>query len=119
MFLSLLHFIRYVKNHSFLFTRNITKVNALKGINVDLYRGDKVALIGHNGSGKSTFIRLASKIYHPSRGKIVSKVEVFPMLSKSFIVCVGENRASSSEFIGFAKNPKVSLPLPPQIIDSR
>ena len=67
-------------------SKNITKVNALKGINVDIYRGDKVALIGHNGSGKSTFIRLASKIYYPSRGKLISKVEIYPMLSKSFIV---------------------------------
>lgn len=64
----------------------ITSVKALTGLNVDIFRGDKIALIGHNGSGKSTFIRLASKIYYPTSGKIKSKVKVHPMLSKSFIV---------------------------------
>ena len=63
-----------------------TYVEALKSINLNIRRGEKIALIGHNGSGKSTFIRLLSNIYFPTSGKIISKVRVSPMLAKSFIV---------------------------------
>jgi len=79
-------FIKAVTGSKISNKNNNTFVTALNSINIDIYRGDKIALIGHNGSGKSSFIRLISKIYSPSSGNFISKVSVFPMLTKSFIV---------------------------------
>lgn len=43
-------------------------VRALNGINIDLKAGDKVGLIGHNGAGKSSLLRVLAGIYRPSAG---------------------------------------------------
>ena len=42
----------------------------LKEINLNIKKGETVALIGTNGSGKSTLLKLMTKIIYPSRGKI-------------------------------------------------
>ena len=34
----------------------VTRINALKNVNCKIQRGDRIALIGHNGSGKTTFL---------------------------------------------------------------
>ncbi|MCG3176584.1 MAG: Teichoic acids export ATP-binding protein TagH [Candidatus Omnitrophica bacterium] len=43
---------------------------ALRGVDLELRRGDKVAVLGRNGAGKSTLLRLAAGIYGPSSGTI-------------------------------------------------
>jgi ABC-type polysaccharide/polyol phosphate transport system ATPase subunit len=55
-------------------------VNALKDITLSIKDGDRVGLIGHNGSGKSTFLRLLSRIYEPSNGDIHIDGNVSPLL---------------------------------------
>lgn len=42
----------------------------LKNINLDIAKGETVALIGTNGSGKSTLLKLITKIIYPTKGKI-------------------------------------------------
>lgn len=42
----------------------------LKGISIDIKRGEFVAVLGHNGSGKSTFARLTNAILVPSSGSM-------------------------------------------------
>ena len=44
---------------------------ALKGISVDIRKGEYVAVLGHNGSGKSTFAKLLNLILEPTDGKLV------------------------------------------------
>ena len=44
---------------------------ALKGISVDIKKGEYVAVLGHNGSGKSTFAKLLNLILEPTGGKLV------------------------------------------------
>ncbi|MEG0291149.1 MAG: ATP-binding cassette domain-containing protein [Anaerovoracaceae bacterium] len=44
---------------------------ALKGINLKVDRGEKVAIMGANGSGKSTFFLSLNGINKPSEGKIL------------------------------------------------
>lgn len=45
-------------------------VKALTNFNFDLYLGEVHALIGENGAGKSTFIKLLSGVFHPNNGII-------------------------------------------------
>jgi ABC-type polysaccharide/polyol phosphate transport system ATPase subunit len=42
----------------------------LKNINIEIKRGETVALIGTNGSGKSTLLKLMTKIIYPTKGSI-------------------------------------------------
>lgn len=42
----------------------------LKNINLEIKKGETVALIGVNGSGKSTLLKLITKIIYPSKGSI-------------------------------------------------
>ncbi len=42
----------------------------LKDINLDVYKGDVVAIIGPSGSGKSTFLRCIIGLDNPTKGKI-------------------------------------------------
>ena len=62
-----------------------THIEALCNLNVTFGKGERVALIGHNGSGKSTFLKLISGIYSLSSGKMKISVDVYPMLQKSFL----------------------------------
>ncbi len=44
-------------------------VRALENINLSFRDGDRVGLIGHNGAGKTTMLRLLSGVYAPSSGQ--------------------------------------------------
>lgn len=43
---------------------------ALKGINLDIYKGEFIVIIGHNGSGKSTLAKHLNAILLPTKGKV-------------------------------------------------
>jgi ABC-type sugar transport system ATPase subunit len=45
-------------------------VQALNGIDFELYPSEVVALIGDNGAGKSTLVKILSGIYHKDAGQI-------------------------------------------------
>lgn len=55
--------------------RNVHKsfgdVEVLKGIDLDIYPGEKVAVIGPSGSGKTTIIRLLMTLEEPTSGDII------------------------------------------------
>jgi ABC-2 type transport system ATP-binding protein len=55
-------------------------VNALTEVSLSLKDGDRIGLIGHNGSGKSTFLRLLAKIYEPTSGDIRIDGNISPLL---------------------------------------
>lgn len=42
----------------------------LKGISLDIKKGEAVGLIGHNGCGKSTLLKLLTRILYPDSGTI-------------------------------------------------
>lgn len=46
-------------------------IHALKGISMDITRGEIVTLLGSNGAGKSTTLSTIAGITHPSQGKIL------------------------------------------------
>lgn len=44
---------------------------ALQNFSVDIRRGEYVAVLGHNGSGKSTFAKLLNYILEPTSGELI------------------------------------------------
>lgn len=55
--------------------RNVTKsfgdTHVLKGINLDIHPGEKIAVIGPSGSGKTTIIRMLMTLEEPTSGDIL------------------------------------------------
>lgn len=52
----------------------------LKNINMDIKKGETVALIGTNGSGKSTLLKLMTKIIFPNEGTIETNGKLTSLL---------------------------------------
>lgn len=52
----------------------------LNQINLEIKKGETVALIGTNGSGKSTLLKLMTKIIYPTKGKIVTNGKLTSLL---------------------------------------
>ena len=44
--------------------------DVLRNVSMELYRGQKIAIIGENGSGKSTLIQILLRFFQPDSGKI-------------------------------------------------
>lgn len=82
----------------------------LEDINLSIEKGDAVALIGHNGTGKSTMLRLISGLTPISSGKILTVPnlnfafipEHFPKINmtvEEYINCIGKvNGMSTNEY---------------------
>ena len=56
-------------------TKTFDKTEVLKGVNLDVYEGDVVAIIGPSGCGKSTFLRCVNCLEDPSGGTIMFQGE--------------------------------------------
>jgi len=82
-------------------------VRSINNISLDIQHGDRVGLIGHNGAGKSTFLRLLAGIYEPSRGEIKIEGKVSTMLDLSYGIeaeCTGyENIYNRGLLLGMSK----------------
>lgn len=46
------------------------KLEVLKGVDIDIHKGDVVAVIGPSGCGKSTFLRCLNRLEEPTSGRI-------------------------------------------------
>ncbi|MBQ9802762.1 MAG: ATP-binding cassette domain-containing protein, partial [Clostridia bacterium] len=47
------------------------KQPVLRGLSLDIAKGEYVAILGHNGSGKSTFAKLLNMILEPDGGELI------------------------------------------------
>ena len=56
------------------------KREVLQDINLEIKKGEAVALIGVNGSGKSTLLKLMTKIIYPNKGKIETNGKLTSLL---------------------------------------
>ena len=57
-----------------------TEHAALDGVNLEIRRGEKVAVIGRNGAGKSTFLKLVTNVIQPTAGSIEVQGDVHALL---------------------------------------
>ena len=62
---------REVKIHVSHLKKNFGKLEVLKDINLDIYEGEVVVLIGPSGSGKSTFLRCLNQLEQATDGTIL------------------------------------------------
>ena len=53
---------------------------ALQDIHLEIYKGERVALLGRNGAGKSTLLKLLARITDPTQGTISIKGRISSML---------------------------------------
>ncbi len=62
-----------IKNLHFFYESedNTPSVEVLKGIDLDIKKGEFVAVLGHNGSGKSTLAKHLNGILIPKKGKVI------------------------------------------------
>ena len=45
-------------------------VRALQDVDVDIFQGEILAIVGDNGAGKSTLTKILSGVHQPDRGEI-------------------------------------------------
>ena len=67
-------------------SNNILYIKALLDINIELKKGDKLALLGGNGAGKSTLLRVISEIYPITKGirKVVGSKSIIFDVTNGF-----------------------------------
>ena len=53
---------------------------ALKDVSFDVEQGEVVGIIGHNGAGKSTILKVISSILYPTEGEVTVHGRIVPML---------------------------------------
>ena len=58
-----------VKNISYTYPGST--VTAVENVSMKIEKGERVAIIGQNGAGKSTTVKLMNNIYKPTSGEII------------------------------------------------
>ncbi len=51
-------------------SKSFGHVRALQEVDVDIYEGEILAIVGDNGAGKSTLTKILSGVHHPDKGEI-------------------------------------------------
>ena len=90
-----------------------TDTYALHHVNIKIESGDRLAIVGMNGSGKTTFVKLMCRLYDPTEGEILFNnvnikkynydeyLSLFSMVFqdfKLFAFSLGENVASRADY---------------------
>jgi ABC-type polysaccharide/polyol phosphate transport system ATPase subunit len=53
---------------------------ALRGVDLSINKGEVLGLIGHNGAGKSTMLKLIARVLRPTEGRVIVRGKVAPLL---------------------------------------
>lgn len=63
------------KNVEYIYQSKYQKVHALKGVSCDFEEGKFYAIVGHSGSGKTTFLSMLAGLGEPTQGEITAGAE--------------------------------------------
>lgn len=103
----------YVEFRDVSFRYPNTEVYALRHVNLKFKIGEKLAIVGRNGSGKTTFIKLMCRLYDPTEGEILLNgvnikkydydeyMSIFSIVFQDFglfAFSLGQNVAASPEY---------------------
>lgn len=90
-----------------------TEIWALRHVSMKFKVGERLAVVGMNGSGKTTFIKLLCRLYDPTEGKILLNgidirkykyedyINIFSVVFQDFklmALTLGENVAGSKQY---------------------
>lgn len=86
---------------------------ALRDISFDVARGEIFGVIGRNGAGKSTMLKVMARVLHPTKGRIVMRGKVAPLLELGAgfhpELTGRENIYLNSSLLGFSRKQVDSL----------
>lgn len=69
-----------VENISKVFESSAGRVIALRGINIEIHKGEFVAIVGPSGSGKSTLLNIIGALDRPTAGRVLIRgVDIFSL----------------------------------------
>lgn len=79
----------------------------LKNINIKISNQEKLVIVGANGAGKSTFIKLLCKFYRPSSGKItINGIDIWDIPNEEYYKLIA---AVFQDFANFAFSIKENI----------
>ena len=80
---------------------------ALKGVDLEIYKGETVGIIGTNGSGKSTILKIITGVLNPTSGtvKVDGRISALLELGAGFNMEYNgiENSYLNGTMMGFSK----------------
>jgi ABC-type polysaccharide/polyol phosphate transport system ATPase subunit len=92
---------------------------ALESISFAVPRGEVFGVIGRNGAGKSTMLKVMARVLHPTRGRVVMRGKIAPLLELGAgfhpELTGRENVHLNSALLGYSR--KQVLDLFPAILD--
>ena len=86
------------------FRKNYKEKHALNGVSFEVGKGETVGIIGTNGSGKSTMLKLITGVLTPTRGNIEVSGRISALLELGAIIS-DELLAGSSEELDSMPEP--------------
>jgi oligopeptide/dipeptide ABC transporter ATP-binding protein len=81
----------YPLTQGIVFRKQVGAVQAVDGVDFDLYAGETLGIVGESGCGKSTVARLLMSLERPTRGRILYKGEDITKLSGRALKAVRRN----------------------------
>jgi ABC-2 type transport system ATP-binding protein len=86
---------------------NFHQFHALRDINLVVNEGEVLGILGHNGAGKSTMLKVIARVLRPTKGRVLLRGRVFPLLELGagfdMELTGRENVYLNSAILGFSK----------------